>query len=109
MQSHRDLRKLIPGTTYFPEPLPAEYHRRRKLNCRIRDGNGCFLTTIRTGEFLKHVKIFYRGEISVVYKSINETLKNTQNYLFSVIKTFDLLVPVSLTRYRASTPGLSTL
>lgn len=41
-----------PGSTYFSSSSPNKYHRRRRLNFRIRDGNGYFPTTISTRKFL---------------------------------------------------------
>lgn len=40
-----------PGDTCFPSSLPNKYHRRCRLNFRIRDGNGCVPTSIVTKKF----------------------------------------------------------
>ena len=40
--------KKIPGDTYFR--ACGHYHRLGKLNGRVRDGNGCFLSDMVTGK-----------------------------------------------------------
>ena len=42
---------IKPGSTYFSSPSPDKYHRRYKLNFRIRNGNGCDLIAIPTRNF----------------------------------------------------------
>lgn len=38
---------LFPAVTYSPSF--HQYHQRKKLNYRVRNGNGCFILTIPTG------------------------------------------------------------
>lgn len=39
---------IFPAVTYSPSF--HQYHRRKKLNYRVRNGNGCILLTIPTGK-----------------------------------------------------------
>lgn len=45
-----DAFNLNPGSTYCSGPSPAKYRQRSGLYYRIRNGNGCFPTTIATRE-----------------------------------------------------------
>ena len=36
------------AATYSSNGLPREYHRRVGLNCRVRNGNGCFPDAMTT-------------------------------------------------------------
>ena len=39
----------IPAATYSPRGPPPKYHRAGGLNCRVRNGNGCFPAAMATG------------------------------------------------------------
>ncbi len=73
-RTFRDGLFIAPSNTY--SPIVRQYHRRRNINYRDRNGNGFFISTIVTGEFLA-------------------IINSIATIIIRVIKLFDKLVPVS--------------
>jgi hypothetical protein len=88
----------------LPRSLPRSTIGAEKLNCRVRDGNGCFLFAITTENCEKY-KTKIQGKQKVAFLGFLLNKKNEKD----MAKPHDLLVPVSFMCYHTSTPGLSTL
>jgi hypothetical protein len=89
------------------------------LNCRVRDGNGCTPSAIatkndvprnRTRGLCRTVESRRYSEEAEQWRRRTTTCSSAtrRRRTSSMVKPMDRLVPVSFTRRRASTPGLST-
>ena len=93
-------RGFVLALPIFPGRLQPSIVSRSELNFRVRDGNGWTLALISTNYSLEGLHLQNRTT-----KEVNQ---EGLDCLQIVGQALGLLVPVSCTRYRASTSGLST-
>ena len=87
-----------PGDDLLSHALRRSTIGAKDLHGRVRDGIGCYTLAIATRSFKCAV-------VSCVFAGV---VHRVCRYAWRAIKPIELLVPVSFTRHRASTPGLST-
>ena len=95
-----------PGSDLLFQALRLSTIGAGKFNGRVRDGIG-FSLSANTTRPAKNVSNEANRSIII---SAHQTLSRESEWALEMraIKTIELLVPVSSTRYRAYTPGLST-
>ena len=93
----------------LPLGLPSSTIGSKELNFRVRDGIGCDLLDITTGNFLgASMTRGPGGPLRVALLVTRTPGARLAVCLRSMVKPHDLLVPVSSADCSASTPGLST-
>ena len=58
------VQKKKPGDDLLSQPARSQYHRRGRLNGRVRDGNACFPSAMVTGNYFRNWRIGERTAVN---------------------------------------------